>query len=145
MIEWSSGRSESSTKSLAVGIEVELALFGKLLGSGGQDRTIHTLLATIDESTETFAPDYCFSDDFIGWAKDNSALAIPLKSCDADSEVKFKGWIRLTGCGGLGSSTTVPMTRELSERRSRVRLIRTLPTRLDKRYCRPNIRIKLNG
>jgi hypothetical protein len=91
VIEWSSGRSESAAKPLAVGIEVELALFGKLLTPDGHDRTIHTLLATIDESTETFPPNYCFNVDFVGWAKDNSALAIPLKSCDSDSEVKIPG------------------------------------------------------
>lgn len=91
VIEWSSGRSNSEAKPLAVGIDVELALFEKLLSPTGPDRTIHTLLATIDQSTETFPANYCFSVDFVGWAKDGSALAIPLKSCDADSEVKIPG------------------------------------------------------
>jgi len=89
-------------KDLHVGIEVELMLYGTLLSPDGQERPIHTLAAVIDQSTEPLPRDYCFTVDLVGWTKSKTPLVVPLRSCDADTEVKVPGlniidWARPVG------------------------------------------------
>jgi hypothetical protein len=86
VVEWSTNRSASPTVDLRVGIEVQLLLFGRLITPTGKSRTIHTLLATIDESTEGFPPNYCFTTDFVAWGG-SAPLVAPLRSCESDGEV----------------------------------------------------------
>lgn len=100
VVEWSANRSVSETKELIVGIEVQLLLFERLIAPKGKPRTIHTLLATIDDSTDGFPQNYCFNTDFVGWTK-SSALVIPLRSCN-NGEVQIPGlsgvdWSRHVG------------------------------------------------
>lgn len=86
VVEWSSNRSTSEIRNLLVGINVELMLNGHLLSPDGKKRTIHTLIATIDQSTASFPPDYCFGGDLVGWTNRNP-IVIPLRSCNSDTEV----------------------------------------------------------
>lgn len=98
VIEWSKGKSVSQPMDLLVGLDVELALYGKLISASRKQNVIHTLVATIDDSTATIPTDYCFSVDLVGRSQ-TSPVVIPLKSCNADTEVsipalKTRDWRR---------------------------------------------------
>jgi hypothetical protein len=88
VIEWSKGKSVSQPMDLLVGLDVELALYGKLISASRKQNVIHTLVATIDDSTATIPTDYCFSVDLVGRSQ-TSPVVIPLKSCNADTEVSI--------------------------------------------------------
>lgn len=101
VIEWSSNRSTSPIRDLFVGIDIELALDGRLITPGGKQRPINTLIATIDQTTASLPPDYCFGGQLVGWTS-TSPIVIPLRSCNNDSEVEIPGlekinWARHVG------------------------------------------------
>lgn len=90
VLEWPGGTSYSAAKDLWVGIEIDLMLFGRSIGPGGEERDIHTLFATIDRSTETMPPDYRFKGDFV--AKTAAGpLVIALESSNAEGEMQLRG------------------------------------------------------
>jgi hypothetical protein len=91
VVEWSAGTSVSATQDLLVGVEIELLLNGRLVTPAGKDRTIHTMFATFDQSTEHLPPNYCFSADLVGRANSGVPLVIPLHSCNNNGEVQIKG------------------------------------------------------
>jgi hypothetical protein len=91
VIEWSSNSSISESKDLLVGIEIDLLLNGRLVTPNGRQRTIDTMFATIDQSTEHLPQDYCFSTDFVARSKTGPPLVIPLHSCNNDGEVRIPG------------------------------------------------------
>ncbi len=100
VVEWSGHAKRSSPVDLFVGIQVKLMIGGTLIGKG-KSRTIHTLLAVIDDSTATMPKNYCFNVDFAGW-NNSGPLVAPLRSCNADSEVKLSfvddiNWSRRPG------------------------------------------------
>lgn len=90
IVEWSKGKATSQSVDLLVGINVELALYGRLIAASGKTGVIHTLVATIDNSTAGFPTDYCFTADMVGRSK-TSAVVIPLESCNADTQVSIPG------------------------------------------------------
>ena len=90
VVEWSKGKATSQPIDLLVGINVELALYGRLIAASGKAGVIHTLVATIDDSTAGFPTDYCITADLVGRSK-SSAVVIPLKSCNADTQVSIPG------------------------------------------------------
>jgi hypothetical protein len=90
VVEWSKGKSASQPVDLLVGVNVELALYGKLISASRKQNVIHTLVATIDDSTASIPTDYCFTVDLIGRSQ-TSPVVIPLKSCNADTEVSIPG------------------------------------------------------
>jgi hypothetical protein len=90
VVEWSKGKTTSQPVDLQVGLEVELALYGRLIAASRKEGIIHTLVATIDDSTENIPADYCFTVDLVGRSK-TSAVVIPLKSCNADTQVSIPG------------------------------------------------------
>jgi len=101
VVEWSTNRSVSEVKNLLVGIDVELMLNGHLIMPNGKERTIHTLMASIDQATASLPADYCFSGDLVGWTSSNP-IVIPLRSCNSDTEVVIPGletidWNRRVG------------------------------------------------
>jgi hypothetical protein len=101
VVEWSKGKATSQPVDLLVGIDVELALYGRLIAASGKTGVIHTLVATIDDSTAALPADYCFTADMVGRSK-TSAVVIPLKSCNADTQVSIPGlntldWLRPLG------------------------------------------------
>jgi hypothetical protein len=63
-------------------------LSGTLLTPDGRERPIHTLAAMIDQSTEPFPRNYCFTVDLVGWTKSKTPLVAPVRSCNADTEVQ---------------------------------------------------------
>ncbi len=65
-------------------------MYGHLITPSGKDGVIHTLVATIDESTANLPADYCFTADIVGRSR-TSPVVIPLKSCDADTAVSILG------------------------------------------------------
>jgi hypothetical protein len=71
---------------LLYGWTVSHLIGGTLITPQGS-RSINTLVATIDDSTEQMPRDYCFAVDFAGWSRSGSALVAPLKSCNSKSEV----------------------------------------------------------
>ena len=85
VVEWTGHTERSKPVDLFVGIKVRLMIGGTLITPDGS-RPIHTLLATIDDSTATMPKGYCFNVDFAGWDQ-NGPLVAPLKSCNSDSEV----------------------------------------------------------
>ncbi len=89
VIEWSANTSVSESKDLLVGIEIDLLLNGRLVTPHGKQRTIHTLFATIDQSTEHLPQDYCFNVDLVARSNDGPPLIIPLHSCNRDGEVQI--------------------------------------------------------
>lgn len=100
VVEWSDGNAVSDVANVAVGINVELALFGTVVGDT-PDRTIHTLLATIDQSNERLPADYCFSGNFVCYIRGHPTV-VPLRSCNNDTEVKIPDldkvdWSKPTG------------------------------------------------
>jgi hypothetical protein len=88
IVEWSKGKATSQPLDLLVGPEVELALYGRLITLSRRDGVIHTMVATIDESTATLPTDYCFTADRVG-RSNTSPVVIPLKSCNADTQVSI--------------------------------------------------------
>jgi hypothetical protein len=90
VVEWSKGKSTSQPVEMLVGIDVELALYGRLITPSGKAGVVHTMVATIDESTAGLPKDYCFTADLVGRSKAN-AVVIPLKSCNADTDVSVPG------------------------------------------------------
>jgi hypothetical protein len=91
VIEWSRGRATSQPVELLVGIDVELALYGRLIAASGKTGVIHTLVATIDDSTAALPTEYCFTADLVGRSKTGEAVVIPLKSCNANTQVSIPG------------------------------------------------------
>lgn len=89
-MEWSKGKTTSQPVDLLVGVDVELALYGHLIVASGKEGVIHTLIATIDDSTATLPADYCFTVDLVGRSR-MSPVVIPLKSCNADTQVSIPG------------------------------------------------------
>jgi hypothetical protein len=85
VVEWSGHTVRSNPIDLPVGIKVRLMIGGTLV-TPKATRPIHTLVATIDDSTEHMPNGYCFHVDFAGW-NHSGPLVAPLKSCNADSEV----------------------------------------------------------
>lgn len=101
IIEWSKGKATSQPVDLLVGLDIELALYGRLITPSGRDGVIHTMVATIDDSTATFPTDYCFTADLVGRSS-TGPVVIPLKSCNADTQVSIPGlntldWRRYPG------------------------------------------------
>jgi hypothetical protein len=101
IVEWSKGKATSQPVDLLVGLDVELALYGRLITPSGKDGVIHTMVATIDESTAALPTDYCFTADLVGRSS-TSPVVIPLKSCNADTQVSIPGlntldWRRYPG------------------------------------------------
>jgi hypothetical protein len=90
VVEWSKGKAASQPVDLMVGIEVELALYGRLITPSGRDGVVHTLAAVIDDSTESMPANYCFTADLVGKSKTNPVV-IPLHSCDNDTAVSIPG------------------------------------------------------
>lgn len=90
VLEWSKGKATSQPVDLLVGIDVELALYGRLITPAGDKGVIHTMVATIDESTATMPRDYCFTADLVGRSRQNPVV-IPLRACDADTSVSIPG------------------------------------------------------
>jgi hypothetical protein len=100
--EWSTDHRASDVKDLYVGIEVELLLSETFVNPNGPNRSVQILAATIDGRTDTLPRDYCFKVDLVGWTKTRSPFAFPLRSCDADTEVKVPAlniidWARRVG------------------------------------------------
>jgi len=89
VVEWSANTSVSESKDLLVGIEIDLLLNGRLVTPNGKQRTIHTLFATIDQSTEQLPQNYCFNVDFVARSNMGPPLIIPLHSCNSDGEVQI--------------------------------------------------------
>jgi hypothetical protein len=89
VVEWSDGNAVSDVVNVAVGINVELALYGTVIGNT-PERTIHTMLATIDQSNEGFPSPYCFSGNLVCYMH-GRVTVIPLRSCSDDTEVKIPG------------------------------------------------------
>ncbi|MUZ65038.1 hypothetical protein [Agrobacterium vitis] len=87
VIEWPGKIARSDAVDVAVGVKVQLMIGGTLVTPEGT-RSINTLIATIDDSTEQMPPEYCFSVDFAGWNKAGPLVA-PLKSCNRKSEVEL--------------------------------------------------------
>jgi len=90
VVEWPKGKSTSQPVDLLVGVDVELALYGKLISASRKQNVIHTMVATIDDSTANLPADYCFTVDLVGRSQ-TSPVVIPLKSCNADTEVSIPG------------------------------------------------------
>jgi hypothetical protein len=88
VIEWSGQAVRSDIADILVGIKYRLMIGGTLFTPQGS-RSINTLLATIDDSTEQMPRDYCFSVDFAGWSRSNAALVAPLKACNSNAEVNL--------------------------------------------------------
>jgi hypothetical protein len=112
VVEWSKGRSTSQPIDLLVGIDVELALYGRLITPSGKAGVIHTMVATIDESTATLPIDYCFTADLVGRSK-TSAFVIPLRSCNADTQVSIPGLNTLDWQRPLGLIYNAPDDRRI--------------------------------
>lgn len=87
VIEWNSGNATSDPQDLAVGIDVELMLYGRLLTPDGKTRDINTLFATIDGSTQNMPHDYRFRGDFVGRNSSGQPVIVPLESDNLDGEV----------------------------------------------------------
>jgi hypothetical protein len=94
VIEWTGGTSLSDSRDFFVGIEVELRFGGRALFPDGKQRTVHTLLATIDHSTEQIPRDYSFSGDFACMTP-NGPLVVPLSSTNSNGEVTVPGLARV--------------------------------------------------
>jgi hypothetical protein len=88
VVEWSGQAARSDIADILVGIKYRLMIGGTLVTPQGS-RSINTLVATIDDSTEQMPRDYCFAVDFAGWSRSGSALVAPLKACNAKSEVNL--------------------------------------------------------
>jgi hypothetical protein len=85
VIEWPGKIVRSDAVDLAVGVKVQLMIGGTLVTPDGT-RSINTIIATIDDSTEHMPPDYCFAVDFAVWNQVGPLVA-PLKSCNRKQEV----------------------------------------------------------
>jgi hypothetical protein len=84
-----------------VGVKVRLMVGGTLV-TPNETRSINTLYATIDDSTEQMPSNYCFAVDFAGWSTTGSVLVAPLKSCNSKAEVSLQflpevDWARHAG------------------------------------------------
>ena len=101
VIEWPGVTSASEPKDIAVGIEVDLLLYGKLVTPDGGERTIHTLFATIDRSTQALPEDYAFKGDFAAMTA-TGPLVVPLGSRNSDGEVSVPGLDRVDWGRPLG-------------------------------------------
>jgi hypothetical protein len=88
VVEWSGQAARSDITDILVGIKYRLMIGGTLITPQGS-RSINTLLATIDDSTEQMPREYCFAVDFAGWSRSGSALVAPLKACNSKSEVNL--------------------------------------------------------
>jgi hypothetical protein len=102
VVEWSIGTKQSETRDLLVGIQASLMLNGRLI-TPTEDRPIHTLMATIDDSTEFMPSNYCFSGALAGWTESNP-IVIALKSCNSKGsyevmipELETLNWDRSAG------------------------------------------------
>lgn len=102
VIEWSSNTSVSEIKDLLVGIDVELLLNGRLVTPDGKDRTIQSLFAYIDQSTENLPQNYCFHVDFVARSKAGPPLIIPLHSCNSNGEVQIPSLDQVDGNKPMG-------------------------------------------
>jgi hypothetical protein len=87
VVEWPGHTVRSGVVELLVGLKVRLMIDGKLVTPDGT-RSINTLVATIDDSTEHMPTNYCFTVDFAGWNR-SGPLVAPLKACNASSEVEL--------------------------------------------------------
>ncbi|KAB1068605.1 hypothetical protein [Methylobacterium planeticum] len=87
VIEWSGHVAHSEPVDIFVGIQVQLMLGGTLI-TPKESRQISTMIATIDNSTESMPRNYCFTADFAGWKREGPLVA-PLRSCNTDHEVKL--------------------------------------------------------
>ncbi len=94
VIEWPNGLSLSPPQDVLVGIVVELQLFGRLVTIDGEERDIHTLLATIDRSTERMPADYRFKGDFVARTPEGP-MVVALASTHANGEVDVPGLDRV--------------------------------------------------
>jgi hypothetical protein len=87
VVEWPGHTVRSGVVELLVGLKIRLMIGGKLV-TPDSTRSINTLVATIDDSTEHIPQNYCFAVDFAGWNRSGPLIA-PLKACNASSEVKL--------------------------------------------------------
>jgi hypothetical protein len=94
VVEWSKGKATSEPVALLVGMDVDLALFGNLITASGKGGVIHTMVATIDQSTATLPTDYCFTADLVARVA-TGPVVIPLKSCNNDTQVSIPGLNKL--------------------------------------------------
>ena len=114
VIEWPAHTSVSEIKDLLVGIEIDLHLNGRLFTPDGKERTIHTMFATIDQSTEHLPQNYCFSTDLVAWSTAGTPLVTPLHTCNNEGEVQIStlnqiNWNRPVGLvyGGSDDSRLI--------------------------------------
>lgn len=101
VLEWPGGRTASEPKEMRVGIEVELHFSGTLVSTNGNKRTIHTLFATIDRSTENLPRNYEFTGDFVATTT-NGPMVVPLVGKNSDGEIMVPNleavvWTKPTG------------------------------------------------